>query len=80
MIVPEVISMAQKEKLSVSLDQSVARQIRKEAGEGQVSDWLNEAALLRLQGANLARLMAEYGVVLSSELLAEVDAEWPAHG
>jgi hypothetical protein len=72
--------MAQKEKLSVSLDQSVARQIRKEAGEGQVSDWLNEAALLRLQGANLARLMAEYGVVLSSELLAEVDAEWPAHG
>jgi len=72
--------MAIREKLSISLDRSVARQIRKEAGDGRVSEWLNEAALLRLQGANLARLMVEHGVVLSAELLAEVDAEWPAHG
>ena len=69
--------MAFKEKLSVSLDRGVARQIREEAGEGRVSEWLNEAALLRLQGASLARLMVARGVTLSAEMLAEVDAEWP---
>jgi hypothetical protein len=69
--------MGLKEKLSVTLDQNVARQIREEAGDGQVSDWLNEAALLRLQAVSLARLMADHGVVLSPEMLAEVDAEWP---
>ena len=66
-----------KEKLSVTLDQDVARLIREEAGEGQVSEWLNEAALLRLQALNLARLIADSGVILSPEILAEVDAEWP---
>jgi len=74
----ESINVASKEKLSVLVDTVVARQIRAEAGDGRISDWLNEAALLRLQGSMLARLIADRGVKLTPELLAEVDAEWPA--
>jgi len=71
------MTVGSKEKLSVSLDSGVAAKIREAAGDGHVSEWLNDAALLRLQGTFLAELMAESGVVLSPELLAEVDAEWP---
>ena len=69
--------MAVREKLSISLDRDVVKQIRKVAGEGHVSEWLNTAALLRLQAGGLARLMADSGVTLSAELLASVEAEWP---
>lgn len=69
--------MALKEKLSISLDQDVVRKVRDEAGEGHVSEWLNDAALLRLQATSLARLMSEHGVTLSAELLEQVEAEWP---
>ncbi len=69
--------MAVKEKISISLDRDVVRKVRDEAGEGRVSEWLNDAALLRLQATSLARLMSEHGVTLSSELLAKVEAEWP---
>jgi riboflavin biosynthesis pyrimidine reductase len=69
--------MAVREKLSISLDRDVVKQVRKEAGEGHVSEWLNAAALLRLQATGLARLMVEHGVTLSADLLAEVEAEWP---
>jgi hypothetical protein len=70
--------VATKEKLSVTLDARLVRQIRASSGGGGVSEWLNDAAQLRLQGTMLARLMADHGVTLSPELLAEVDAEWPA--
>ena len=70
--------MALKEKLSVSLDRDVVQKARDEAGEGHVSEWLNHAALLRLQATSLARLMSEPGVTLSAELLAKVEAEWPS--
>jgi len=69
--------LALKEKLSISLDQDVVRKVRDEAGEGHVSEWLNDAALLRLQATSLARLMSEHGVTLSAELLEQVEAEWP---
>ena len=69
--------MAVKEKISISLDRDVVRKVRDEAGEGRVSEWLNDAALLRLQATSLARLMSEHGVTLRSELLAKVEAEWP---
>ena len=74
----ERMSVSSKEKLSVSLDRDVAQQIRAEAGDGRMSEWLNEAALLRFQGSMLARIMTEHGVKLTPEILAEVDAEWPA--
>ncbi len=67
-----------KEKMSISLDPAVAQRVRDEAGEGHVSEWLNEAALLRLQATSLARIMAAHGVTLSRELLAEVESEWPS--
>ena len=70
--------MAAKEKLSISLDQDVIQKVRAAAGEGRVSEWLNHAALLRLQAASLARLMSEHGVTLSPEMLAKVEAEWPS--
>ena len=70
--------MTAKEKLSISLDQDVVQKIRDAAGEGHVSEWLNHAALLRLQSASLARLMSEHGVTLSTEMLAKVEAEWPS--
>jgi hypothetical protein len=38
---------------------------------------MNDAALLRLQAVRLDRFIAREGVVISPELLAEVDAEWP---
>jgi hypothetical protein len=66
-----------KKKISISLNRDIAEQIRDEAGDGGVSEWIQKAALLRLQAASLARLMAEHGVTLSPEMLAEVDAEWP---
>ena len=69
--------MGVKEKLSVSLDRDVVRKVREVAGDGQVSEWLNHAALLRLQATMLADLMRESGVTLSAELLAQVKAEWP---
>jgi hypothetical protein len=72
--------VAVKEKLSISLDQDVVEKVRDAAGEGHVSEWLNHAALLRLQAVSLAQLMAEHGVTLSGELLAQVEAEWPSRG
>jgi hypothetical protein len=73
----EVEQMALKEKFSVTLDHAVALQIRAEAGEGRVSEWLNTAALLRLQRKSIERLIQEHGVILTSELFKEVQAEWP---
>lgn len=70
--------MAIKEKLSISLDQDVVQKVREAAGEGHVSEWLNHAALLRLQATSLAHLMAEHGVTLSRDMLAQVEAEWPS--
>ncbi len=67
---------AVKEKLSVSLDRDLVQKIREVAGDGNVSEWLNDAAVLRLQANILADLTSEYGPV-SAEILAEVEAEWP---
>jgi hypothetical protein len=72
------MSVASREKLSVSLDRDVARRIRAAAGHGGISEWLNDAAMLRLQGDMLSRLSVDHGVTLTAELLAEVDAQWPA--
>ncbi len=69
--------MASKEKLSVTLDQGVVRQIRELTEEGSFSEWLNNAAQLRLQAIMLNKLIEERGVVLTPEILAEVDAQWP---
>jgi Arc/MetJ-type ribon-helix-helix transcriptional regulator len=69
--------MASKEKLSVTLDQDVVRQIRELIEEGSFSEWLNNAAQLRLQAIMLNKLIEERGVVLTPEILAEVDAQWP---
>ncbi len=66
-----------KKKISISLNRDIAEKIREEAGDRGVSEWIQKAALLRLQAGSLAWLMAEYGVTLSPEMLAEVDAEWP---
>lgn len=52
--------------------------VRATAGARQVSGFVNEAVLLRLQALNLAKMISEHGVGLTSELLAEIDAEWPA--
>jgi hypothetical protein len=71
---------AAKRKISISLNRDIAEKIREEAGNGRVSEWMQKAALLRLQARSLARLMAEHGVTLSPEMLAEVDAEWPTDG
>lgn len=70
--------MAQKEKLSITLNEQVARQVRERAGEGHVSEWMNDAALLRLQSERLDEHMRALGVTLSLEDLAEVYKEWPA--
>jgi hypothetical protein len=69
--------LAAKEKLSISFAPDVVARVREEAGEGHVSEWLEVAALLRLQATSLARLMESHGVKLSQKLLAEVEAEWP---
>ena len=70
--------MAAKEKLSVTLDRDVVRQIRELTGEGSFSEWLNNAAQSRLQAVMLKHLIEERGIVLTPEILAEVDAQWPA--
>jgi hypothetical protein len=69
--------MAIKDKISISLDHSVAERIRREAGDGHVSEWLNEAALLRFQSQGLARVMHENGVTLNADLIAQIESEWP---
>lgn len=63
-------------KLSVSLDQDLVKRIRAEAGQGRVSEWLNDAALLRLQGAMLDGLDAQFGPI-SARVSVEVRDEWP---
>jgi len=68
--------VALKEKLSISLDRDVLASVRKIAGEGRVSEWLNDAALLRLQGIVLDTLAADHGP-LSPDVLVEVEASWP---
>lgn len=69
--------MAIKEKFSVSLDRDVLASIRKIAGAGRVSEWLNEAALLRLQEGIVAELEREHGPV-PPEITAEIETAWPA--
>jgi hypothetical protein len=68
---------AVKEKLSVSLDRDLVEKIREVAGDGHVSEWLNDAVLLRLQAKILADLISEHGPV-SAEIRAQVKAEWPS--
>jgi hypothetical protein len=73
----EVHALASKRKVSVTLDESVIQQIRERAGDGHFSKWLNDAAILMLQNALVDDIIKEHGIVLTPELLAEVDAEWP---
>jgi hypothetical protein len=69
--------MGLKENVSLSLDADVVSEVKAEAGADSLSEWMNDAALLRLQAVRLDRFIAQEGVVISSQLLAEVDAEWP---
>lgn len=68
-----------KQKVSITLDSHLVKLIRAQAGEGRVSDWLNGAALLKLQATMIDELIAERGVDLPPELLARVEAAWPKH-
>ena len=68
-----------KQKVSVTLDSHLVDLIRAQAGEGRVSDWLNGAALLKLQATMIDEIIAERGVALPPELLARVEEEWPKH-
>lgn len=68
-----------KQKVSITLDSHLVDLIRAQAGEGRVSDWLNGAALLKLQATMIEELIAESGAALPPELLARVEAEWPKH-
>ncbi len=69
---------ASRSKVSITLDPSVLDRIKAEVGPRGVSEWVNEASLLRLQGQSFARLRSELGVVISEEVAAKVEAEWPA--
>jgi hypothetical protein len=66
-----------KEKLSITLDRDLARRIRKLAGEGRVSEWLNDAALLRLQSEMIDTLIRKHHVDVNPELMAKIEAQWP---
>ncbi|MEA2664857.1 MAG: hypothetical protein QOI11_1801 [Candidatus Eremiobacteraeota bacterium] len=69
--------MGLKENVSLSLDADVVSEAKAEAGAGSLSEWMNDAALLRLQAVRLDRFIAQRGIAISPQLLAEVDAEWP---
>jgi hypothetical protein len=66
-----------KEKLSISLDRDLARRIRKIAGAGRVSEWLNDAALLRLQAIMIDALIQDHRIDVTPEFMAEIEAQWP---
>lgn len=68
-----------KEKVSITLDKSAAKQARQAAGERRFSEWVNEAVLLRLQADRLHRYMQEIGATISPETMVSVEAEWPLH-
>jgi hypothetical protein len=71
--------MGHKENVSLSLDADVVSEVKAEAGTDSLSEWMNDAALLRLQALRLDRFIAQEGIVIPAQLLAEVDAEWPKH-
>ncbi len=56
MMVVWLVRLARNRKLSIPLDHDLAKRIRKLAGEG--SEWLNDAALLRLQAEMINALTA----------------------
>jgi hypothetical protein len=66
-----------KEKISITLDRDLARRIRKLAGQGRVSEWLNDAALLRLQAEMIDALIRKHKVDVSPALMAEIESQWP---
>jgi hypothetical protein len=69
--------MSAKQRFLVSLDRDVFASVRKIAGARRVSEWLNEAAILRLQGLVAEDLEREYAPV-PPQVEAEVERAWPA--
>jgi hypothetical protein len=47
------------------------------AGDGHVSEWLNDAALLRLQAIMIDRVIKKHHIDVSPEAMAEIESEWP---
>jgi len=68
-----------KQKLSITLDADLASQIREIAGDGHISEWLNDAAVLMLQAQLIDDLIREHKVVIRPDLIAEIEAAWPIH-
>ena len=71
------------ERLAISFDPELAREIREAASEAvdsNISAWLADAARLKLRQRNLGQAIQQYESEhgeISNEELAALDGEWP---